>query len=219
MKSPFGEAKDNVPIINEPTVGHFAPDVEAPKPLIWEKCREQFAVKFLPTIDGFYYCHGDNMAEPVAGFMSKVEEVLDLVDEPTTFHRTVRKSVIYMRPSVFWKQCEMRRSLLTILIRCGSKYDPDKDNFEYALLGGDDTTDPQEYVRVTKLAIMRFFFGFTKFVPHSGYQRLGYSDTIHRMGWVEVFKGKDLDFVRQTLVLPPGKELSCNPVGLHSIWT
>lgn len=79
--------------------------------------------------------------------------------------------------------------------------------------------EPQEYARVTKSAVMRFFFGFTEFVPPHGYQRVNFADNIHRMGWVEVFRERDLDYVRQVLVLSPGKEPDNNPVGLHSIWT
>ena len=95
---------------------------------------------------------------------------------------------MWINPSQFWKGCKMRKQLLSILLRAGSKYDPDKDNYEEALY-------TQEYIKGTKSAVMRFLFGFTEY-------------TQNVCGWERAFRAKTDSEIRKLLVCPDFKKLN-----------
>ena len=54
----------------------------------------------------------------------------------------------------------MKRSLLTILLRCGVKYNRKQDNFEDAVFSC-------AYTQNTRYAVQRFLDGFTKYTGKS----------------------------------------------------
>lgn len=167
--------------------GHFA--VEA-TPIKWENCRERFAKAFTASLEGFFFKHPAGRSISVASFIVKTEDILK---EPlfSSFSETNRDTILWVEPSEFWKSCQMRRSLLTILLRCGMLYDLERDNYEEALF-------TQEYVIPTKKAMMRFLFGFTKYVGPN----LDVDSTIQVRGWKSVFEGKDEAEIKSMLVHP-----------------
>ncbi len=161
-------------------------------PISWETCRERFGKAFQQDTPGFYFKHRSGGGRAVASFLVKTESVLR--QEPSRFAETNRDSVLWIEPSDFWKSCPMRRSLLTVLLRCGIVYDPARDNYEEALF-------TQEYVVPTRRAIMRFLFGFTQYQGPS----LATDSTIQIRGWKSIFEGKTEADIKQWLVWPNGK--------------
>ena len=190
-------------IYDRPETGCFS---LAGDPLVWVKCRETFAGTLSDQINGFYFSIDSDKAVPIAGFVSKTEDILDLGIR-TVFAQTNRSYVIWMEPSPFWLACEMRRSLFTILLRAGGNYDIANNNYDETLYN-----DPQKFACITKPAVMRFLFGFTKFVPDDSYKR---TNIQHRQ-WVDVFENKTYDDVRRYLVAEKPHE-DCL-VGRNSLW-
>lgn len=171
----------------EALAGHFALD---DSPLKWENCRERFATQFKPDTLGFYFKHHTGQSPNVATFMLKTEAVLKL-EEHSKFAETNRSSILWVEPCEFWKCCMMRRSLLTILLRCGILYDLDRDNYEEALF-------TQEYVVPTRKAVMRFLFGFTKYLGPD----IATTGSIQIRGWKTMFEGRTEEEIKQMLVWP-----------------
>jgi hypothetical protein len=186
MKIEFGQTKLITSLNIDAELGSFAPDVV---PFAFEKCREKFAKMFTVNTEGFYFKHAGGIG--VASFLLKTEAVLK---QPfSKFCETNRDSILWIEPSYFWKTCPMRRSLLTILIRCGNVYDVEEDNYEEALFG-------HEYVVPTKKAMMRFLFGFTRYVGPDISSHC--SSTVQTRGWKLVFEGKNDAEVKEMLVRP-----------------
>ncbi len=204
-------------VYGAPLPGHFALEVEPPKQCHWDHCREKFALKWNVEIDGFYFSHRSGESENVAGFISKTEEILDLVNlktpwEKSLYNKTDRDTILWIKPSTFWKVCEVRRSLFTILLRCGMLYSPERDNYEETLFGKEDSfPQGQEYINSTKLAVKRFLFGFTK------YNKISSIPTYYS-GWVTIFKDRELDTIREMLVLPEGEDKFNTLIGVEAIW-
>jgi hypothetical protein len=167
--------------------GSFAPDAES---LLWENCRERFAKTFTACTTGFYFKHEPGQSPGVAGFIFKTESILKLADY-SRFAETNRASVMWAEPAQFWKECQMRRSLLTILLRAGMVYEPEKDNYEEALFR-------QEYVVPTKRAVLRFLFGFTKYLGPD----LSTDGAVQFRGWKSVFDGVAEAELKKMLVWP-----------------
>jgi hypothetical protein len=227
MRAEFRAKKDFKQPYGAPPPGQFALDVEHPQAPHWDHCREQFAPKWDANVTGFYFSIQKGQSESVAGFICKAETVLNLENLKTSFARsafskTDRETVMWIEPSLFWRECEMRRSLFTILIRCGMIYDPDRDDFEQTLFGDptflcstdDKPHKAQEYARETRLAVQRFFFGFTKFVK----QDFTSMDYAYKTGWHTVFREKELATIRKMLVLPDGEESFPTLIGVDSLW-
>jgi len=183
-----------------PQVGSFAID----EPTInWYKCREQFANRFGKDCEGMFFSHerGHEHSERVAWFMAIVEEILDL-KERSEYAKCTKNFAMWLRPSSFWLDCEMKRSLFTILLRSGLEFDIKKNNFESALFS-------VNYSSETKLAVMRFLFGFTKYAP---------DPTIGCVkGWWSAFKDKTEDQVKKQLVWPEDRHEKY-VVGVGSLW-
>jgi hypothetical protein len=180
-------------IITSPTIdgepGWFSPVC----PIAFEKCRERFATLFTETTQGFYVMHYEGRCRDLARFLERVEEVLEL-KEHSVYALTNRPHILWVEPSPFWKQCSMRRSLLTCILRSGIIYESDRDNFQEALFN-------HEYLKRTRKALMRFMFGFTNYngvVIEPNYQ----GSNLVSKGWLSVFEFKDEAFIRQTLVSP-----------------
>lgn len=158
-----------------PEAGSFAVckkfDGYSHKVVQWHYCRDVFHPQ-LYNLDLFFFSHDLNKSFNVASFMTKIESKLDL-DIPSEYGPTQRKSIMWIRPSRWWTIRTMRRSLFTILLRCGNNYFPSKKNFKEALF-----SDP--YAAVTKYAINRFLHGYTAY-------------TGQKKGWLDQFYEIKLD--------------------------
>lgn len=179
----------------KPHPGYYA--IEA-NPIKWINCREKFYNSFVPDLKGFFFSHEFGEREEIAAFINKTEEILDV--EQSSFAKTNRPYALWVEPSVFWKKCEIRRSLFTILLRAGRKYKASSGNYEDALFS-------QEYIKLTKEAVMRFLFGFTNYVRLDG-----------QKGWVSVFMHKKREDVRKRLVSST-KNKNSSLIGAGSLWT
>ena len=191
----FGEKVTVREIQNRPKAGSFSIRCE---PLDWMYCRERFDGFFTPTLDQFFFSIAPNASGPIAEFIWQTETILG-VDKRTDFSKTNRNYCIAVSPSDFWRECAMRRSLFTILLRCGSKYNPDQNNYEEALFS-------QRYMKETENAIRRFLFGFTKL-----WQAKKASYT-----WVANFRGATEQVCRKRLLSPDVPQESM--LGAGSLW-
>lgn len=118
----------------------------------WHYCRDVFN-PYLYKIDIFFYAHKLNKGINILYFMQKIEKKLIIFSD---YGPTQKKSIMWIRPSKWWTTKPIRRSLLTLLIRCGENYDFKKNNFKDALF-----SDP--YSKATKYAINRFLSGHTHY--------------------------------------------------------
>jgi hypothetical protein len=119
--------------------------------------------------------------------LGKIEKVLEVA--PSSFANTNRFYATWIAPSDFWMGCRMRLSLLTILLRAGTHFNPQKDNFEQVLYA-------HPYIQQTKDAVERFLSGFTQFVPPC---------RNHHYGWVMTFEDQSPEQICERLVLPETK--------------
>lgn len=193
---------------SEPISGSFSIIVD---PMQWTKCREQFANYWKPEMDAFWFSHDSvpDMPKAVAAFIARCEAILELGEE-SQFSLTNRPHVLWVSPAQFWRGCHVRRSLYTVLLRCGRKYNIAVDNFEQALYS-------EAYASDTKRAIMRFLFGFTQF-NGDAFQRLtGMSPSVNT-GWWTMFKNRNDEHLRNILVVDSAKRLH-SPIGAGRLWT
>jgi len=202
-----------------PPAGAFAIEKDTNRLVNWDHCREQFAVRFLEKTEGFYFCHKICEAESVAYFINKFENILSTSEscigmEKTQFAHTNQEKVIYVQPSVFWRDCFFKRSLFTILIRCSQNYSEKKDNFDEALFS--PNYKESTYTFETKPAVLRFMFGFTKY---TGIPPVVENATVIKHGWKEEFYKLDETEIKSRLVLPDGVRKKGNIVGSDSLWT
>lgn len=200
MYATFGGNKSVFVVDEIPEAGRYALDAVKPKQPSWEKCRERFACKLNPETEGFFFSHNKDQSSNVAGFIAKSEEILELSDR-SNYCLTERDIIMWVAPARFWMDCWMKRSFLTILLRCGMYYDPERDNYEEALFGnGTENDAAREYTHKTRLAVMRFMFGFTKFIRPEGVVEPLASETLHSKLWVEVFKDRSIKELKTILV-------------------
>ena len=215
MKAQFGETKIINMSYGSPPPGNFALEPISTKSIHWDHCREQFAPKFNSSIRGFYFSHPNEKHHNVGEFLTKFEEILECKNF-STFCKTSRSSILWVEPSRFWLDCQMKKSLLTIILRCGINYNLDSENFDAALF--DEIYIKENiWARETKKAILRFLFGFTKFTGK--YIEVLEGTTIIKHGWKEEFCSLSEQDIRQRLILPDNKEKETNIVGIESLWT
>ena len=198
----------------QPAAGAYAVDGEK---ISWVKCREQFAAKFSHSVDGIYFVHKKGKGESVAAFILQAEKVLGIhYKERSIFSKTNKDNVIWVSVSCFWKECELRRSLFTILLRAGMDYSIEENNFSKTLFSN-------LYVKQTEVAIKRFFFGFVNFriqmvtTHYPGSHRVGPSQFV-RKGWVNVFKDAGFKDIKQILVKPAKKNPEYNFLAVGTLW-
>lgn len=196
----FGKTKRFSQYNSRPSPGCYA--THNPKGLKWVKCRDAFQKHFTPDSDGIYFshepCFGDrDQGIHVANFISHTETVLGI--KPSTFCRTNRNYAIWIELNEFWKECPIRRSLLTIFLRCALKYRLDVNNY-------DKTLFDHPYIKSTKPAVMRFLFGFTHFNDRPN------------GGWKRTFERLTEEEIKQLLIWPPGKSKETCLVGAGSLW-
>lgn len=118
----------------------------------WRFCRELFH-KDLYGLKLFFYSHVPGNGYCIAKFMSKIEDILNIKCK-SQFGPTQRKTVMWIKPSNWWINRSMKRSLFTLLLRVAENYEPLKDNFEEALFS-------HRYSLETQYAINRFLEGNT----------------------------------------------------------
>ena len=202
---------------NHPPVGYFACDQEYSKPITWDHCREQFLGKMSSLMIGFLFSHHDNKSENVANFIFKFEEIICMSGvfmQHSCFRKTDKNNIIWIEPSGFWLDCILKRSLLTLLLRCSLNFDMQKNNFEECLFG----EYPEcKLAKETKNAIIRFMFGFTSykgFLPHFCTNA---NSTLIRHGWHSEFANADVSTIKNKLVSPDKVNVS-NNFGFNFLW-
>lgn len=183
----------------------------------WDHCREQFAVFFDDNVSGFYFSHKPDCAEQIASFISKFEYIIHQNIKPkfkpeTQFAYTSQANVLYIQHADFWKDCFFKRSLFTLLVRCGQNYT--EDNFDDALFS--PNLKESAYLLETKSAVVRFMFGFTKY---TGICPIIGTGTVIKHGWREEFCKLTVEEIRNRLVLPDNCQKTVNIVGLDSLWS
>lgn len=196
-----------------PPMGNFALESDELKVPVWDHCREQFASKFTESATGLYYSVYTNRGEDVAEFLFKCEELIGFKEEKSSFCKTDKSTIIWIQASKFWMNCQMKRSLLTVILRCGLNYNSDIKNFDEALFS--DNFKENKWARETKSAVLRFFFGFTKWL---GVEKQYTPFMALKHGWHEEFHCQDNSFVRQKLILPEGETLEPTIIGVESLW-
>lgn len=222
MKIAFGVKKPLSSYYSVPSEGQFALEPEPSQfaSLHWDHCREQFLGKFKKDTPGFYFSHKQNCRVNIAGFILKFEEIIRAENaevSPTIFCETERDTAMWIEPNSFWRNCIMKKSLFTLLLRCASNYDVEKDNFDDAIFGCNYKEN--KYARETKSAIMRFLFGFTKFAGTltKSVPTISGNSTLIRHGWHAEFDRNSIYEVRRKLVRPiESNEVSL--VGVESLW-
>lgn len=214
MRAYFGPVKEITGNnLHSPPDGNYAIEPPEDKAIHWDHCREQFAAKFTDVSKpGFYFSHPANKGVDIANFLAKFEHIT-FTQPVSSFSLTNRENVLWVQVASFWMPCHIKRSLLTILLRCGINYDSAKDNFDDALFG-----DYKEsfYLKETRSAVLRFMFGFTEFsgrLPVETFQA-----SIIKYGWREEFLKVDDAGVRRRLTLPANKPKESSIVGVESLW-
>lgn len=156
----------------------------------WFYCREYFH-NYSQGIRSLLFCHIKCRGKNIAAFINRVEEMVG-VSPRSKFGPTQRYDISWIKISPWWSTTSMRRSLFTILIRCGQFYNYRKDNFDEALLSS-------RYTRQTEFAVRRFLSGHTKY---TGRQRGWYRQ--FRFGSKLVYRTERLpdEDVCKLLVMP-----------------
>jgi hypothetical protein len=216
MKAKFGANKKLQQSYTLPPVGNFALDVEPPREPKWDHCREQFAAVFTESTPGFFYSVHGGKEEDVASFLTKCEEIIGLISRGyrnSSFSKTNKDGILWVDPTGFWLNCRMKRSFLTMVLRCGLNYDKNKDNFDEALFS--DKYKENLWARDTRQATMRFLFGFTRWTDMSPPPTIS---TVDKHGWHEEFKSLDNLTIRKKLALPDGEVMEASIIGVESLW-
>lgn len=216
MKARFLENKEYKPSYGDPPEGNYALEPDESNKIHWDHCREQFAPKFIETTTGFFFSHS-NRDEDIAEFITKFENITGIERSKTNFplsafRKTCRKKVLWIEPSAFWLPCPMKRSLFTIITRCGLRYSSLEDNFDDALFGN---YKENSYAVDTRHAVMRFMFGFTHWTSSLPFM----ASTVIKHGWREEFHKLDDSTLRRRLIRPEGETKETSIIGLESIWT
>ena len=217
MQVRFIENKSITLTYNCPPIGYYAIDSEEAKPITWDHCREQFLGKMSPGMSGFFFSHHDNKSNDVASFICHFESIVAMSGCNITsscFARTERKNIIWVVPSSFWLACLMKRSLLTLLLRCSLNFECSQRNFERCLFGDYPEC---KLVRETRAAVMRFMYGFTEYRGQLPHISTSASSSLIRHGWHSEFSNASEFDVKSKLALPAGC-ISVNKFGFDFLW-
>lgn len=201
----FSDSRKQVSEIKqERRIGRFS---ISSNPLVWVGCRDHFLNVFGFNATGFFVTVKSGECEKSPAFILKTEEILDIQKlgfSNSKFSLTNRSYVIWIEPSLFWRECEMKRSFFSALVRAGLNYCLQKNNYEDALYSSN-------YFKKTKLATIRFLFGNTDFQKEFN----GRSSKFR--GWVNAFSGKDEKSIRKKL-LPVNGNKETSLIGNGSLW-
>ena len=220
FKVVINEIKNLKQIYNIPGNGYFAVDEQHPKALIWQNCREKFLANFFCESKGLFFTHYSNSNEDIASFIVKCEKILQDTTgqnniEHTSFKKTSNEKIIWVQPSNFWLGCLIKRSLLTLLLRCALNYKVIDDNFDACLFC--NKYEENKLARETKNAITRFFHGFTEYKgTHYLAEKLE-NDSIITQGWHFEFKDRSLCYLKQVLQKPL-RHSQKNLTGIDALW-
>jgi hypothetical protein len=221
MKPPkcnFLETKKIILNYAAPPCGSFGLEIEDGRIVHWDYCREQFAVRFLENTKCFYFCGKQQKMIDVIHFLHKFEIILSKSNhfekfKFSSYAQTSYNNIIYIQPSSFWKDCYFKRSLYTLLIRCGLNYFRHNDNFDDALFGVN--YKESTFLIETRIAVLRFMFGFTKY---TGICPVLFNITVIKHGWKEEFYKLKEQEIKQLLVIPDGCKKTINIVGNDTLW-
>jgi hypothetical protein len=162
----------------------------------WIDCRQRFCGLLNRNTNGFFFSHRNNDAEQIIRFIWKTEDIIQI--QRSSFGTTNRPYATWIDLD-FWADAYLKRSLLLILIRAGLNYDPSKNNYEEALYS-------EEYLIKTKLAVMRFLFGFTNSLNNSN-------------GWYSTFNEMKSTEIKKNLVLPDYRSPEFSMIcGSSALW-
>lgn len=180
----------------------YPPDEESYFSSYWDTCREQFAKKFVTSSLGFFLSvDNEYHYNSVPEFILRCENILELSKKSEFFH-TDMKNVIFISPADFWKSCFIRRSLYSLLCRQGIYYS-NKDRFDNFLFGcvsnssKDKINNAYSFARKTKLALVRFFAGYNKYVGDGPFEGQIFPE---KHGWVEEFQEKQIQYIKKVLI-------------------
>lgn len=140
----------------------------------WFDCRELWHAEYKGRNDVVLIAHKAGHHKRLRAFISLAEELLGA--SSSDIAPTQRKTITCIVPSDFWWSIPIRRSLFSILLRCGLNYEGD---FDEALLSNSHALE-------TKEAIERFFGGHTYY---NGKQE----------GWCDQFRGVHTKRLRRLL--------------------
>ncbi len=185
IKTDFKFAKQ---IKRKPGPGQYSVDGQE---LDWQNCRENFSKIFNHDNVGLFFSHEPGEEDRISSFIDKTEEILIRAAlqniNKSKFFKTNLNFALWVEPSRFWMSCPMKRSLFTLLLRCGCNYD--YVNYENALYS-------IGYSQSTKKAIQRFLYGFTEFkYKGESFEGIG-------KGWASYFSNRDCSEVCEKLEAP-----------------
>lgn len=219
MNVVFKEEKQFQACYGDPPNGNFALEYDVHRRVHWDHCREQFAAKFNEGIVGFFFSHPEEKSIDIAQFIRKFEIVLGIHEllnpfEFSQFSKTNKAKIIWVEPSLFWRNCAMKRSLLTILMRCTINYNHLEDNFDEVLFS--EQYKENLYLRESRSATLRFMFGFTNFVGQLPVPS-AYSAVL-KHGWREEFFKQEDSVIKKKLLLPEDQINKISSIDLDAIW-
>ena len=218
MLAKFNEPRNIFIPYCTPNAGYFGLEADYNRVNHWDTCREQFAAKFNENIEGFYFSHKENKGYDIANFLCRFEIVIKSSHDQYNFDfseycLTSSPCVLYVKLSKFWRECFYKRNLFTMLLRCAQNFDSTQNNFDEVLF--DEKYKETLYVNETKMAVIRFMFGFTKY---TGVPPIIGGTTVVKHGWKEEFHKLEIHDLRMKLVLPDGFKKFTNIVGMDSLW-
>lgn len=171
--------------------------------IAFDSCRERFAAHFNEKTKGFYFKHPKDIGENIAKFIHKLERFLGL-RRYTKFNFTNFKTILYVKPPKFWRECPIKRSLFTSFLRSGIQYNPERDNFEEALLFNET---PRTWLTANKKALLRFLCGYT---DYKGKKPSMHTDIVTE-GWQWAVRGLDDTGIKKTFKHPKNKRPKIDP--------
>lgn len=171
----------------------------------WESCRDVFKNHFQQNVEGFFFSIKGTSHELIAEFVWNFEKILRVSGcelKHSSFSKTSRPTLLWTAPSEFWKECELRRSLFTILVRTALFYR--QTNFEDCLFDFTEKGNKwaRKYLKTTKEALERFMLGYTQInYEHKRIAQLS-KGSQSTFGWLQVFGGVPSSALKTMLVSP-----------------
>ncbi len=156
----------------------------------WLFCREYFQDES-NGIRRMLFCHTAHKCKNIAAFIHVVEDILD-IKERSLIGPTQRYNISWLNVSSWWTKTSMKRSLFTILLRCGVNYKIKEHNFNEALFS-------IVYTKHTEYAVKRFLEGNTSY---TGKKKGWYNQFYWGGGNRANFKTPSKEDVDKLLILP-----------------
>jgi hypothetical protein len=144
-------------------------------------CREGFH-RNNRILSSLLFSHSLGEGQKIAHFIRKTEKKLGL-KKFTQCGPTNVPSISWFKINPFWNKNPLRKTLFTILLRCGRRFSPQHNNFKTAL-------DSNSYILETRPAVDYFFKGNT--IPTRKCQRSW-------RGWFRSFHNKTMADVKKLM--------------------